>query len=297
MEGSLCSSSSTTIGPYYKENGFVGPIDVLKEAEAKQALDEVSSELRVVDPHVPLVLRGDERFKLHLILRSIDFIAHHPTIVAAVQEALQTKDVFLWSSDINWKPPQSEGFFAPHQDSTYAGLSPSSRCVTAWVALSDPVGEMEGCLSFYQRSHTLGQLPHEQNAKGRFSNNMLSLGQFIAPSELKSMDPPVPIPLRAGQITLHSFLTVHTSGPNRSMSGPRVGLALRYFDASTVVQTKAVYREMVTEISSSGSSSSHRPLQFDLEPRLPNNPSKEDVERMREVRAKAMRRENANYFR
>jgi non-haem Fe2+, alpha-ketoglutarate-dependent halogenase len=306
---------------HYDLYGFTGPIDVLTQTEATQAFEEVCQEL-LVDPDTQTLLQStpcssSDRFKLHLILPTLDYIAHHPLVINAVHEALQTQDVYLWSSDINWKPPHSTGFFAPHQDSTYAGLSPPSKCLTAWIALSDPVGEDEGCLSFYPKSHNRGQIPHHvhmvndatfnNNDKNNNNNNMLSMGQYISQSELQTLDCPNPvaIPLRAGQMTLHSFSTVHASGPNRSIHGPRVGLALRYMDAALVTQTKTRSKEMVTWISSSLSQSQHQQQQqqlpsindcFDLEPRLPKNPTQDDFRRMRLVRADAIQREEANYY-
>lgn len=295
--------------PRYDVDGFVGPIDALTREEAKRALEEVYRELSA-DPETHTLNGGNnssDRFKLHLILPTLDAIAHHPAVVDAVKQALQTQDVLLWSSDVNWKAPYSDGYFAPHQDSTYAGLSPPNKCLTAWVALSDPVGEREGCLSFYPQSHLQAQLPHQErrqqtNGNGQAgsdcNNNMLSLGQYISQSELEQLEDPVGIPLRAGQMTLHSFYTVHASGPNRSRTGPRVGLALRYIDANCVVQTKAKSKEMVTWISSSSpSEAQQQPLHnFELEPRLPQNPTTEDTQRMRRVRAEAVRREEDNYF-
>jgi hypothetical protein len=83
------------------------------------------------------------------------------------------------SSDINLKLPQSTGFFAPRQDATYAGLTPACKCLTAWVKISDYIGEQEGCLSFYPKSHMMGQLPHGTTKTS--DDSLLSLGQYIAP--------------------------------------------------------------------------------------------------------------------
>ena len=68
-------------------------------------------------------------------------------------------DVFLWSSDVNFKGPHSEAFFSPHQDSTYAGLAPAERCCTVWVALT-AADESSGALAFAPASHLQGQRPH-----------------------------------------------------------------------------------------------------------------------------------------
>jgi ectoine hydroxylase-related dioxygenase (phytanoyl-CoA dioxygenase family) len=310
----------------FDRNGFVGPIDVLSVEEATQALHDVQNELslesiqqkQVEERKIPtnnnnlnnslnttIGYDNDRRFKLHLVLPSLDRIAHHPTIVALVEQILDSKHVLLWSSDVNTKPPFSGGYYATHQDSTYAGLQPASKCVTVWIALSDPVTEREGCLSFYKRSHLLGQLPHyiQTDSTGtNNNNNMLSLGQYI-PDDIiikKKIGngKPTSVELRAGQITIHSFLTVHCSGPNRS-SKPRTGFALRYIDGSLVKQTKttSVQREMVTIISSSFRNVKHGgTLLFDIESRLSENPTPQDIHGQRLVRKEAMEREITNYF-
>jgi len=145
----------------------------LTNGEAKQALTQFQTEL---------ASSKNNRFKLHLTLPEISIIAHHPVLVQAVQQALNSPNMWLWSSDINIKQPNSKGYFAPHQDATYAGLKPSSICLTAWIALSDPVGEQEGCLSFYPVSHKCQQLPHHNKV---CPDNLLSLGQYIADKDLK----------------------------------------------------------------------------------------------------------------
>lgn len=260
----------------FRDRGFVGPLDILSRDEATRALEQVRRELA----------QGTSRCKLHLILPAVDRIAHHPKLVAAVREALGAEEVWLWSSDVNTK----EGgrcFFAPHQDATFAGLSPSSRCLTAWVALSDPVGAREGCLSFYPASHRRGPLPH---ARKKDENNMLVLGQYIDAAILETLEAPMSVPLRGGQATLHSFECVHASGANASPEA-RVGLALRYMTAD-VEQTKP-NREMATWIcggSPAGTSG------FDREPRLSPHPTEEEVERGRRAQREAIEREDSNYF-
>jgi ectoine hydroxylase-related dioxygenase (phytanoyl-CoA dioxygenase family) len=205
--------------------------------------------------------------------------------VEAVQQVLKSTHVLLWSCDFNVKQPNTKMCFPPHQDATYAGLLPADQCVTAWVALSDPVGEEEGCLCFWEASHKKGQLSHTEQPTD--VHNMLSRGQHVE-DPLKEKDC-VAVALRGGEATLHNFYTVHRSGPNRSTL-PRVGLAIRYMAAS-VVQTGKV-RETVTLISGSPQHDG-----FDLEPNLPlQNPTEVDVRIGKDAHAEAMRREAANYF-
>ena len=223
----------------FHSNGFVGPLHVISKEEAASALKEVRHEL---------LIEGSSRFKLHLVLPFIDRIAHHPKLVSAVQQALGSENLLLWSSDINIKGANTPHYFEPHQDSAYAGLSPATNCLTAWVALSDPVGVVDGCLQFYPQSHKMGKLLHLKSQQNQ--NNLLSLGQYIDTDIIAKLQKPVWIPLRGGQATLHSFDIVHSSSPNES-NKPRVGLALRYI-TQDVIQTKP-NREMATLISSTTS--------------------------------------------
>ena len=259
----------------FQRQGFAGPLDIISGEESQLALEQVQNELA----------KGTNRFKLHLVMPSIDKIAHHPKLVSAVKEALHSENIWLWSSDINTKEGRSANFFAPHQDATYAGLSPSSQCLTAWVALSDPIGANKGCLSFYPESHRLGQLPHQTEKN---NNNMLTMGQYIESTTMQTLQSPISIPLRRGQATLHSFDCVHASGTNNS-DKPRVGLALRYM-TSNVVQTK-LNREMASWICGSSPSET---TAFDREPQLSS--VAKDIQRGREVQKEALERWEANNF-
>ena len=110
-----------------------------------------------------------------------------------------------------------------------------------------------------------------------------------------TLQDPTSIPLLGGQATLHSFDTVHSSGPNQSKK-PRVGLALRYMTYD-VIQTKP-NREMASWISGyhPATARDDQTFNFDTEPRLPNNPTDDDFERGRIAQREALRREESNYF-
>ena len=271
----------------FQRDGFIGPIDIISKEEAHDALIEVQNELSRQESG------NTSRFKLHLILPTISKIAHNPKLIEAVKAALNSNDIMLWSSDINTKQPNSSGFYAPHQDCAYAGLSPSCLVLTAWIALSHPVGEAEGCLQFYPGSHMV-KYPHytdernDNNNNNAGDNNLLVMGQYIDKNTMTTMNKPVSIELNGGQATLHSFDCVHASSPNTS-NRPRVGLALRYM-TNTVRQTKPI-REMATWICGTRSKE-----YFDLEPRLPEDPSRDDVERGRVVQKDGLAREECNYF-
>ena len=273
------------IGNNFNSYGFVGPIDFISNEEASYALEEVQHYLKA---------ENSSRFKLHLVLPTINKIAHHPILIGTVQQALQSENLLLWSSDVNIKDASSPHYFCPHQDNAYAGLSPTSKCLTAWIALSHPVGIEEGCLLFYPKSHMMGKIHHSTEKGEETKDNLLSLGQFIHKDIVNSLQDPTSILLQGGQATLHSFDTVHSSGPNLS-NKPRVGLALRYITYD-VIQTKP-NREMATWISGYyPATTDDNTFNFDIEPTLPNNPTEDDVERGRIAQREALRREESNYF-
>jgi non-haem Fe2+, alpha-ketoglutarate-dependent halogenase len=291
----------------YLENGFLGPITVVSVEEATQAYREYQEWVETLSDQS---VSGDCRFKPHLYLPFVNRLAHHPNMLELVLNVVfgEHDDVYLWSSDFNIKPPNSLHYFPPHQDSTYAGLVPPDDCVTVWLALSDPVSVEEGCLTFWNASHKLGQQPHIEGECNDQADphNLLSRKQRLDTTSgnlpiLYHSSPQTTamtaIPLRAGQATVHNFLTVHQSGPNQS-SSQRVGIAFRYINGNTVHRLEHnCVRESVTVIRSKYK---HTTLSsFDVEPTLPidRSPTVEEVMRGKEAHLSAILREKANYFR
>jgi len=162
--------------------------------------------------------------------------------VGAVREALNDDNILCWSTDINMKLKGSEGFYSWHQDSTYSGLEPSDKVLTAWVAISSSKKE-SGCLRFIPESQDK-QLPHEEMPS---EENLLSLGQVIPKIVL---DPILEYnglreaELQPGGASLHQWKCVHSSGPNTS-DYDRIGFAIRYM-SSDVRNVKAVCKERAT---------------------------------------------------
>merc|ERR1740130_2602824 len=161
------------------------------------------------------------------------------------------------------------------------------------------------------------------------NNNMLSMGQYISKETIDNVvlaadvKTPISVPLRSGQMTIHSFYNIHYSGPNKSNSN-RIGFALRYIDGNFVTRSKSVVvKEMVTPIdigidinindrssSTTTTTTTTTPTccsnriqnntitNFDYEPRLPqtNLITNDDIQRMRVIRNEAMVREYTNYY-
>lgn len=77
------------------------------------------------------------------------------------------------------------------------------------MALSDPVGELEGCLSFYAGSHTCGQLSHDTPQQKLASDiNLLSMGQLYPVNICKLYQTLIPFALHCEQARLPSILLI-----------------------------------------------------------------------------------------
>ena len=262
----MAAFSAATLRQDYDARGFVTPLYACSADDAAAELREATG------------LAGDARFKPHLYLPAINRVARAPDVVAAARACLGG-DVFLWSSDVNFKGPHSEAFFSPHQDSTYAGLAPAERCCTVWVALT-AADEASGALAFAPGSHLQGQRPHVENPAD--PHNALSKGQ-----RCQARGPWTHARLRPGDLSVHHFHCVHASGANRSPN-PRVGLALRF--ARLDVRQTGAARESVTVLGQAA------PEGFDVEPALPPDPSEDDLARGRAAHAAALAAERENYF-
>ena len=277
--------------------------------------------------------KNNNLFKSHLFVPYINHLIRNPQLIRAVQTVLQTNDIRCWSCDFNIRPSNASTMISPHQDATYAGLTPCDEVVTAWIALSDPVTIPEGGLVFYAGTHLLGQIPHtcdtihhndDNNHMEIITDddrttshecddtqttwtgdskpklrNVLSRGQQCSIPHGCTV---TSIPLRAGQATLHHSYTVHASGPNITMSSsqpppspPRVGLAVRYISAK-VRKHHFLVKEMITHISGRTDVIHIDCFEDAWEPILPKQPTQQDVDRGKAVHTIAMERETINYF-
>ena len=140
--------------------GFASPVHVLDLEQARACHAQLQEYEQLLDS----TAKGDHRFKVHLLLPWAWDLVHHPVIVQLAKACLQTNDVWCWSTDLNIKEPHSETHYTWHQDSTYAGISPSNAAVTIWLALTES-GEESGCVKCIPRSHQFGQIPPQRRRR------------------------------------------------------------------------------------------------------------------------------------
>jgi ectoine hydroxylase-related dioxygenase (phytanoyl-CoA dioxygenase family) len=208
----------------YHRDGAVWPVRVMPEADAltyRRALE--SHEAATGKP-----LQSNWRHKTHLLFTWADALAHHPTILDAVEDCIGP-DILCWTSTFFIKEAVSPGFVSWHQDSTYWGLEPDD-VITAWVAFTETTPE-NGYMQVIPGSHRMNQLPHHDTYH---QDNLLSRGQEIAVEVDKSKARG--IALEPGEISLHHIKVAHGSDANRTAER-RIGMAIRYIPP-TVRQTK-----------------------------------------------------------
>jgi len=205
--------------PQWEARGFVPAVDVLSPQEAtgsRRLFDALEARVGRAEAEVRLQGRHfDEEFVWRL--------ATHPRVLDAV-EGVMGPDILLLGSHFFCKYPaeeRGERFVAWHQDVAYWGLEPP-LAVSAWIAIDD-ADEANGCMRVIPGSQRLGLLVH---AKAGQPGNLLSVNQAVPP-ELVDEARAVSVPLRAGQMSLHHGLLLHSSLPNRS-NRRRCGLTLRY---------------------------------------------------------------------
>jgi len=168
---------------------------------------------------VGLPLDPGMRHKPHLYLTWVSDLAHHPSVLGAVEDILGP-NLLIWRSAFFIKQAHDPHYFPWHQDSAYWGFD-SEAVITAWIALTDSAVE-NGCVRVVGGSHRQPELPHTVRLE---RNNSLVRGQSAAveiPEESVTN-----IELKAGQISLHHVRLLHGSLSNRS-DRARVGLVIRY---------------------------------------------------------------------
>ncbi|MFM1856609.1 MAG: hypothetical protein RLZ83_1918 [Pseudomonadota bacterium] len=202
----------------YERDGFVFPIDVL----SAQEVHDCRHELEAWEKARGAAIDFPEKSKSYLLFDWADRLVHHPAILDAVEDVIGP-DILVYHSTLFLKEARTPAFVRWHQDSTYFYLQPHLH-VTAWVALSDAT-QQAGCMRALPGSHRWGAFEHDDAPEAM---NMIRRGQGI--SGRFDGESGTPMPVHAGQMSLHHTDLVHASGPNDS-SDRRIGLAISYIPA------------------------------------------------------------------
>jgi len=206
----------------YREEGYLSPIDLMSESEAKEILSQLEEAERLHPEHI----NAENRNNPHLVFKFLDDLAFNKIILDAVEDIVGS-DFSLWGSVLFIKEPSSKHFVSWHQDATYMGMT-SNNFVTPWIALS-PSNRETGCMSMIPGSHRNSIVAHDDTFG---KDNILTRGQVVKDvDESKAVD----LIMRPGQMSLHHGEIVHGSQPNQS-NQRRVGFALQSYMSNDVQQ-------------------------------------------------------------
>lgn len=203
----------------YERDGFVFPVDVLTPGEVAR----YRGELQAWEHARGAPIDFPEKSKSYLLFRWADELVHHPRVLDAVQDLIGP-DILVYHSTLFLKEAHTPAYVRWHQDSTYFYLEPHLH-VTAWVALSD-ASERAGCMRALPGSHRWGAFEHDDKPDPM---NMIRRGQGI--SDRFDHESGTPMPVAAGQMSLHHTDLVHASGANDS-DDRRLGFAISFIPAS-----------------------------------------------------------------
>ena len=146
---------------------------------------------------------------------------------------MRVETVRLWHDQVIDKPgigdgaPTVESNVAWHQDYGYWQSVSTTNMCTAWVALQD-TDLSNGGMRMVVGSHHWG-LVEGSDTFGQQDLEKLAQ-KFIGQTHRAWQEEPVP--LKAGQVSIHHSLTFHGSGPNRT-SQPRKGLVVHMMPGDT----------------------------------------------------------------
>ena len=195
----------------FETDGFYAPISVI-DAETSDAYRKI---LESVEQRIGLL---NYRYKIHTALDIAYKLGTNNKLLDKIEEILGP-NILLYNTSFVIKEPKSKTHISWHQDLTYWGFS-DNRQVAAWVALSDATEE-NGCMHMIPGSHKKGQVAHKTSSD---EYNLLHHGQTI---ENASDDDSIPVPLNAGEASLHHGWTMHSSFPNQS-NERRIGISMNY---------------------------------------------------------------------
>lgn len=212
----------------YRRENFLAPVDALSADAARHYRDALES-YEAAQGGAPL--KPWQYRKVHVREAWAAELVRHPRVLDAVEDLIGP-DILIFNATFFIKEPRTGQITAWHQDATYFGLTPHEH-VTAWIALSD-ASEAAGCMQFVVGSSGFGQLHHApQKVASSVNHGSQTIVEPFDDSRVASA------PLRAGQLSFHHTLVIHSSAPNGS-DDRRIGFGISYIPAH--VRHRGSYR-------------------------------------------------------
>ncbi len=150
----------------------------------------------------------------------------HKPILGAIAARLCGATVRLWHDQLLYKPisnPEKAANVGWHTDRGYWKTCTSDNMLTAWIPFHD-CDEMMGTITMIDQS---SHWPDNTEELDFFSNDLVGLEKRFNAGGKPIVK--VPMNLLKGQVSFHSCLTIHGSGPNLGKI-PRRSIAVHMQD-------------------------------------------------------------------
>jgi len=218
---------------FFNENGFIGGIKMLDDAQIERLRNELT---KLTDPKSPghelfYEFHSNESSDANTILfhalgawritPAYHDVLWNPRFLVAASQLLGDKPVRFWHDQLFYKPAKKGGVVAWHQDYSYWTRTKPLAHLTCWCGLDDSTIE-NGCLQYVPGSHRWGLLD-----KPELAGDLLGIMDYLTPQQQKEFKP-VHVETKAGEAIFHHPLTLHGSGENKSPH-PRRAFVINVF--------------------------------------------------------------------
>ena len=155
-------------------------------------------------------VEGDKQARSVLSIHNIQYhssylaqLMFHPNLVDPSAAVIGSTNLQLHHTLMHAKPPKVGAAFPMHQDYDYFPHKLDTM-IAATLYLDDS-GVENGCLCVYPGSHKQGYIEKHVHQ-----------GSHHLPMDEYPIDQAIPIPMKAGDLLIFSYLTIHGSTPNTS---------------------------------------------------------------------------------
>lgn len=220
---------------FYREHGYYKSKKIFTDGEINAAIEgseryyrgerdtSLPHEVRGWQPEHGDVLRKNDFASLQN--RELAALVHKP-LLGAIAARLCGSSVRLWHDQLLYKPisnPEKAANVGWHTDRAYWKTCTSETMLTAWIPFHDCDEKMGTIMMIDQSLHwsdTTEGLDFFSNDLAGLEKNFKTEGRPIVK---------VPMNLLKGEVSFHSCLTIHGSGPNLSTQ-PRRSIAVHMQD-------------------------------------------------------------------
>jgi ectoine hydroxylase-related dioxygenase (phytanoyl-CoA dioxygenase family) len=222
------NTSEASLKQFYEEHGYLLLKGVFSESEMREMQQESEGILSRLHKHQDTEATWGGKWREEMLagkkpgqysVASIHNVQYHSAVftrvlvderITRILALLIGPNVQLHHTKLHIKPPEIGSPFPMHQDHPY--FPHENKSMTAVVIHIDDATVENGCLCVMPGSHKLGPLPH------------ISEGSHYLPTDKYPLEAAVPVPAKAGDVLIFSYLTIHSSGVNQTNTPRRIVL-------------------------------------------------------------------------